>query len=243
MLRSAYLKAEPLIFRAIAPLMRRPRLQRSWAAQRWLTGQGVEIGAFESPTLTPKGSRTAYVDRVPAAAHRKVPEYANLNLVDPDIIDDGATLATIPDETYDYLVASHVFEHIEDPLAALKNWLRVVKPGGRLLIIVPDKRYMFDHKRPLTPIDHFFAEHENGVEQSRDSHYRDVALNHLELSGDAADQYVERKEDPSIHWHTFTLESFVGLLLEFKRRYGNPFEILETGLNVCEDYAVLSKSR
>lgn len=56
------------------------------------------------------------------------------------VLDDAATLASVPDATYDLVYASHVAEHIPiaQVVAAVRNWVRVCKPGGRLFIAVPD---------------------------------------------------------------------------------------------------------
>jgi SAM-dependent methyltransferase len=50
---------------------------------------------------------------------------------------DAATLHGVPDGSYDFLHASHILEHLNCPNQALSNWVRVVKPGGTLLISVP----------------------------------------------------------------------------------------------------------
>lgn len=41
------------------------------------------------------------------------------------------------DEHYDHVTASHVFEHLRDPLGFMADVHRVLVPGGRLLIAVP----------------------------------------------------------------------------------------------------------
>lgn len=43
--------------------------------------------------------------------------------------------------TFDALVAQHVVEHITDLDAALREWSRVLKPGGRLALATPNARY------------------------------------------------------------------------------------------------------
>lgn len=48
----------------------------------------------------------------------------------------GKSLA-YPDNTFDRLIATHVLEHIYEPHLALKDWLRVLKPGGVLSIVIP----------------------------------------------------------------------------------------------------------
>jgi SAM-dependent methyltransferase len=64
----------------------------------------------------------------------------------------------VPDETYDALLASHVVEHLANPLGALAEWQRVVRPGGYMLLIVPHRDGTFDHRRPLTSLAHLQAD-------------------------------------------------------------------------------------
>ncbi|GAA4017018.1 class I SAM-dependent methyltransferase [Hymenobacter fastidiosus] len=49
---------------------------------------------------------------------------------------DGARLS-FPTAAFDVVVASDVLEHIEDEQQALREWLRVLRPGGCLLVFVP----------------------------------------------------------------------------------------------------------
>ena len=43
-------------------------------------------------------------------------------------------------ESLDFVYAGHVIEHCENPLATVREWLRVVKPLGYVVIICPDRR-------------------------------------------------------------------------------------------------------
>lgn len=52
-------------------------------------------------------------------------------------------LATVPDETYDYIFTLNVLEHIEDDQATLRDLARKLKPGGRLLVYVPAFQVIF----------------------------------------------------------------------------------------------------
>jgi SAM-dependent methyltransferase len=47
-------------------------------------------------------------------------------------------------------VASHVVEHIPNPVMFFQAMARVLKPGGPLSLAVPDKRYCFVFFQPLT---------------------------------------------------------------------------------------------
>ena len=73
---------------------------------------------------------------------------------------DAQYLKSAPDAAYDFLHSSHCLEHLVDPQVALTHWLRVVKPGGYLVVTVPDEdlyergvfpsRFNSDHKWSFT---------------------------------------------------------------------------------------------
>ena len=67
-------------------------------------------------------------------------------------------LANVPDAYTDVLVESHVVEHTHSALRALWNALRVLRPGGLLLIVLPNKCVSFDFKRVVTSWEHHLAE-------------------------------------------------------------------------------------
>jgi SAM-dependent methyltransferase len=52
---------------------------------------------------------------------------------------DGALLEGVPDGSLDFVHSSHSLEHMDDPAVAMTNWLRVLKPGGHLLLTLPDE--------------------------------------------------------------------------------------------------------
>lgn len=52
---------------------------------------------------------------------------------------DAQFLQGIADGSYDFVHSSHCLEHLRDPVEGLKNWFRVVKPNGYLVITVPDE--------------------------------------------------------------------------------------------------------
>src|ERR1700730_1353703 len=73
------------------------------------------------------------------------------------LVAEAGDLAALPARAYDVLLASHVIEHIANPLGALAAWSRVVKPGGHLLLVVPHRDGTFDHRRPITTLAHLRA--------------------------------------------------------------------------------------
>lgn len=88
-----------------------------------------------------------------------VPEAIGVGLDYPGY--DGVTLP-FPDGSQDAVFASHCLEHIDDFQNAIRDWFRVLRGGGYLMIMVPHKflyekqvdppsRFNADHKRFYTP--------------------------------------------------------------------------------------------
>jgi predicted SAM-dependent methyltransferase len=120
------------------------------------TGRGLEIGPSYNP-IVPKagGYRVEIVDHLETAALRR--KYANEQNVDASRIEEvdhvwsGESLSELVGTAkYDYVVASHVIEHTPDMLGFLGECDAVLRPGGRLVLVVPDKRRCFDFFRPVS---------------------------------------------------------------------------------------------
>lgn len=61
---------------------------------------------------------------------------------------DATLMADVPDNSYKTVYASHVLEHLDDPITAIRNWYRILAPGGHLLISVPH-RDLYEKKLDL----------------------------------------------------------------------------------------------
>jgi SAM-dependent methyltransferase len=124
-----------------------------------LRGRGLEIGALQNPMPLPRATHVTYsdvltveqLDRVyPGSTH-------------PDIISNSERFPTVPDDSFDFVVANHVLEHVCDPIGALREWHRILRQDGHLLMAVPDKRLTFDHRRRRTPLAHLVADHRSDL--------------------------------------------------------------------------------
>lgn len=61
---------------------------------------------------------------------------------------DATFLQNVQSNAYDFVHSSHCLEHIEDLKACIKNWWRVIKPGGYLLLLLPE-RELYEKKKTL----------------------------------------------------------------------------------------------
>ncbi len=137
-----------------------------------LAGDGIDIGALHEPAPLPPACRVRYVDALTRdEAIACFPEIDHARLVTPDFICnlDRAALP-FPDDSLDFVVLSHVIEHVANPVRVIGEIFRVLRPAGRALIAAPDKRFTFDDSRALTPITMLledFLEHRTDVPDER----------------------------------------------------------------------------
>jgi SAM-dependent methyltransferase len=149
------------------------------------------------------------------------PELAGEPFAEVEVVDDGETLATIPDASQDFVIASHVLEHAQDPIGALRAQLRVVRPRGVVLLALPDRRDGIDERRAPTPLEHLLSDHEDGGAGSRAEHYRewaelvDLPLGYVEAEDVEAHAAQLERGGYSIHFHCWTLGELVTQLGAF----------------------------
>lgn len=219
------------------------RTVREDLARRFLRGDGLELGALDFPLRMPPGARCRYVDRKPEAGLREdFPELAGQAFVPVDVVDDASTLATVPDASVDFVVASHVLEHLEDPIGALRAWLRVVRPGGIVWLALPERRETFDRERPVTPLEHLVRDHDEGPAWSRRAHYEEwarfvVRVDEADVAAHARDL---EERGMSIHFHVWELDGLTELLL---RVADGAADLEHISRNRHENLAILRRSR
>jgi predicted SAM-dependent methyltransferase len=224
--------------------VRRAHRVRNGLATTYLAGDGIEIGALHKPLPMPRGARVRYVDRMSAAdLRRHYPELASWDLVDPDIVDDGERLETVADNSLDFVVANHFIEHTEDPLGAIGNHLRVLKPGGVIFMAVPEKRRTFDWERQVTTIEHLVRDHREGPETSRAQHYEEWARDVDHADDVRAHAQALMEQAYSIHFHVWTREAFQDLLEQARIHEQMPFSIELAVENGFEFIVVLRKTQ
>ncbi len=122
---------------------------------------GVEIGPLAHPLIHKSDGDVLYADHMPTDAlrhhYRDHPTLGPAGvdgIVPVDIVlgEGGLAEALRGRGPVDYIVASHVLEHIPDPLGWLAEAAEVMNEGGVFCLIVPDKRFTFDHFRTPTSV-------------------------------------------------------------------------------------------
>jgi SAM-dependent methyltransferase len=193
-----------------------------------LQGRGLEIGALGRPLQTHDRMRMEYVDRHDVSTLRTLyPELARDRLVEPHIIDDAERLDSVPDQTYDFVVAAHVLEHMANPIGAVRSWCRVLKPGGLLYLAVPDRRLSFDRKRPRTLLGHLVLDFERASAERDYEHFLEYAVLVANARPDDAIAEADRlwQMKYSIHYHVFEPRDVVTLVQWFSGHIA-PLEIV-----------------
>lgn len=117
-----------------------------------------------------------------------------------NIFCDGSDLRDIGNDSYDFIISSHNLEHFANPVKALKEWSRITRAGGSLILVLPNYAKTFDHKREPTLVKHMFE-----------------------------DFYLDTKEDDLTHLpeilqlHDLSMDEPAGSLEEFHQRSLNNF--------------------
>jgi GT2 family glycosyltransferase/SAM-dependent methyltransferase len=123
-------------------------------AHEFLDGlQGLEIGAAAHNSFGLKTRNVAPLDDYAfySGAQEKMGEA-------PARVDIWASAEAIPvpNDSEDFIISSHVIEHLPNVIATFWEWNRVVRAGGYIFMIVPLRNALpEDVGRDITPLQHF----------------------------------------------------------------------------------------
>jgi len=204
-----------------------PALDRDLVARTFISGSGIEVGALSSPQKVAKGVRVTYVDRLPPEESARFEDLKDIRLHRVDVIDDAETLRTFRDGTQDFVIANHVLEHLRDPISGLLAMLRVTRPGGGVLLSVPDKRFTFDANRPVTPYEHLATDHRDGPAWSERQHYEEWSRLVNKREESRVDEEVRHLMNIrwSIHFHVWTWVELLDLVLNVRKQANFDLEL------------------
>lgn len=92
-------------------------------ANTYFKGRGIDIGCGPDPL-------SKFSQQFPLMTELKPWDV-------PD--GDAQLMASVPDNTFDFVHSSHCLEHLRDPYEAFDNWIRICKPGGYIITTIPDE--------------------------------------------------------------------------------------------------------
>jgi predicted SAM-dependent methyltransferase len=234
---------------------------------------GIEIGPRDSPLILKSAAPVLYADYADAATIR-----ANLHsvkhdracVVDVDIVTGGRSLAAVAPARVDYVIASHVAEHVPDLLGWLFDVHAVLKGDGTLGLAIPDRRFTFDRFRRESTIaeaveayllqatrpslrqvfDSAWPAVEIGVDQAWrnaivESASAENRLNRLKLALELVKRLKKSGAYNDAHCWVFTPASFLDLLDQAARMDLLPYTLQvfhPTELHGYEFFAVLRRA-
>lgn len=128
-------------------------------------------------------------------------------------------LSRIATGRYDFLLSSHVIEHTSNPIAAVAEWIRVLKRDGVLVLLVPHKDGTFDHRRPVTPLAHLVDDFDRRMKEDDLTHLEEILAYHdLKMDPEAGTpeefraRSLKNLENRCLHHHVFDSRSVAQLL-------------------------------
>ena len=189
-----------------------------------LSGEGLEIGALHEAAKLPASCKVEYVDviskdeaikRFPEVDHHKLVNVSYISNIDKD------SLTQFKEHSFDFVICSHVIEHLANPINCIESLFRITKIGGQVVIAVPDKNYTFDRSRSLTSFEHLKEEFKNNITEVTDEHYLDflnaVHPDVMNSSPEAAIKALKSVRERKEHAHVWTSESFKDFLIHSYR--------------------------
>lgn len=169
--------------------------------------KGLEIGPLNNPLVrtddVQEGGEIFYLDHLPT--YKLQEKYQNDLSIDVNqivpvdfVCIDGDIVAATAGNLFDYVVASHVIEHVPNLLRFLTDIQKILKPGGHCLLMIPDKRFTFDFNRPLTTFGTVLENFMANIELPRVSAVYDQAAMAINANGHNLWHGIVKAEDSNL---------------------------------------------
>lgn len=234
--KTAKAAAKNVLGARLTDLVRRPFCPRLRSLSEYRSALdskcGLEIGG-PSPMLTEGGQVPVYdvlrsLDNCLYSAKTiwagevhegETFQYDSTKQLGSQIICDATDLQPIDDSVYECILACHCLEHIANPIRALKEWKRVLKQDGLMLVILPHKDCTFDWRRPVTPLNHMIEDYASAVDEGDLTHLPEVLDLHdlsKDLLAGTKDQFERRCRanyiNRAMHHHVFDTMTAIATL-------------------------------
>lgn len=183
-------------------------------------GLGIEIGPSYNP-IAPKskGYKLEILDHLSSEDLRA--QYSghgvNLsNIEDIDFIWSGEPISELVGRhgRYDWIIASHVIEHLPDLISFLREPQKLLKATGGLALVIPEMNYCLEDFSPTTStgqfLDAFFDNRQRPTPSQVFDHFANACMNDRRIAGGetsndpAAFALVHDFDQARAHWHQVT---------------------------------------
>ncbi|CAB3781207.1 hypothetical protein LMG28614_01191 [Paraburkholderia ultramafica] len=173
---------------------------------------GVEIGALCRPIVRREDGEVIYVDHADTQSLKQKyegdPHVDVGKIVRVDAVWGQNTLQDAVRGRYvDYVVASHVIEHVPDLITWLNEIASILKPTGEVRLIVPDKRFLFDCLRRESSLADILLSYVNKARVPQPHSMLDFALGAVK----AERMQIWRDTVPAIPERHYTVEGAISL--------------------------------
>jgi SAM-dependent methyltransferase len=113
------------------------RRKRANFFAKYCRGAGIDIGCGDDPLKD--------------EAIYSLVKYDTSKMDASYIIGDATGIKEFSDEQFDFVYSSHCLEHLQDYRVVLRNWFRILKSGGYLLLLLPHRDY-YEGKKQLPSV-------------------------------------------------------------------------------------------
>jgi len=162
--------------------------------------RGVELGAS---SINPFFGLTSWnLDNPAFTTFREAQHHMRGQAAPVHVAGDASALPFVPG-SLDYLLASHVIEHLPDCIRTLQEWDRALRVGGVCFLIVPHRDRTIDRYRPRTDLRHLLADYAVGMTTARDP------------------------LKPASHYHVWTTDDFVDLIKMLNAQSALDWDIID----------------
>jgi len=194
--------------------------------------RGIEIGG-PTKAFCSRGELAIYryaqsIDNVNFSSHniwnlnsKKDNLFRYCGKIGKEFILEATELKSIDDDSYDFVVSSHMIEHLSNPIKALFEMKRVVKDEGYVIVVAPHKEITFDHNRRITNLQHLIDDYNNDISEGDVSHLdlEEILQNYdyrLDPGVSGKEEFIARVSDNihnrALHQHVFTTNIILQML-------------------------------
>ena len=111
-------------------------------------GVGLDIGSGQEPHIFSVGINDYHGESHPVYGGKYQAHITSL----------AENITCLNEGTFSWIIASHILEHVDNPILTFRNWFKLLRKDGIIILLMPDARYEIfswdvTHKTYWTPED------------------------------------------------------------------------------------------